>query len=70
MKSIIDNIFSPRFVLVLFSATTCTALFMGKISAEQFLPALMLVLGYFYGSKNAEKAAAAREAGVDDLLEV
>ena len=65
-----DNIFSPRFVLILFESTTCAALFMRIITPEQFLPALMLVLGYFYGSKSGQRDAEAKAAGLETHDEV
>lgn len=59
------NILSPRFVLVLFTLTACVGFLLGRLSPELFAAALMLVLGYYYGSKNGERAAAAKQAGVE-----
>lgn len=56
---------SPRFVLTMFTLTACAGFLLGKLAPELFAGALMLVLGYYYGSKNGERAAAAKQAGVD-----
>ena len=59
-----EKLLSPRFVLVLFAFTTCAGFLLGKLAPELFSGALMLVLGFYYGSKNGQKDAAAIAAGV------
>jgi hypothetical protein len=59
-----EKFFSPKVVLIMFAATACAGFLLGKLAPELFSGALMLVLGYFYGSKNGEKAAKAEAAGV------
>lgn len=59
-----EKLLSPKVVLILFSLTACAGFLLGKLSPELFAAALMLVLGYYYGSKNGEKAAKAEAAGV------
>ncbi len=60
-----DKILSPKFVLVLFSITACAGFILGKLAPELFANALLVVLAYYYGSKNGEKAAKAEAAGLN-----
>lgn len=50
-------------VLVAFAVTACAGFYFGKLSAELFVPALMTVLAFYYGSKQGEALGAARAAG-------
>ena len=58
------KILSPKFVLVLFALTACIGFLIGKLAPELFSGALMLVLGYFYGSQNGKKEAIAEASGI------
>ena len=59
-----EKLLSPRFVLILFAITTCVGFLLGKLAPELFSGALMIVFGFYYGSKNGQKDAAAIAAGV------
>lgn len=59
-----SKILSPKFVLVLFSATACAGFLLNLFAPELFGAALMLVLGYYYGSQNGKKEAQAQAAGL------
>ena len=42
-------------VLLIITIAFCTALFLSIITGEQFLPVVLLVLGYFYGEKKKDE---------------
>ncbi len=54
------NIFksSTRIVLLMFSATLCAGFLLGRVSAEQFLSAAMVVLTAFFTLKGNAPAGA------------
>lgn len=52
----------PIAVLILFALTACAGFLIGRLAAELFSGALMLVLGFYYGKKQGEAAAAAAAA--------
>ena len=60
----IDKFLSPKFVLVAFAIAAIVGFLIGKLSQEFFSNALIMVLSYYYGSKNGEAAAKAKAAGI------
>jgi hypothetical protein len=42
-------------VLLIITIAFCAALFLNIITGEQFLPVVLLVLGYFYGEKKKDE---------------
>lgn len=56
-NDILDRIFNPKFVLIIFAVTACVAFLKGILDLAVFSSALGTVLGYFYGSKQGEAAA-------------
>jgi hypothetical protein len=49
-------------VLLIVSISFCAALFLKIITGEQFLPIVLLVLGFYYKEKNDETVANAMAA--------
>ncbi len=51
---------ASKIVLVLFAASACIALFIGKINADQFVAALSFVFGYYFGVNKPSGAVSSR----------
>ncbi|MDD5726805.1 MAG: hypothetical protein PHC53_05400 [Patescibacteria group bacterium] len=45
---------ATKFVLLAFSGVTCAGFLLGKISPEVFMAATMLILGFYFGSKDKQ----------------
>lgn len=43
---------ATKITLLLFGAVTCAGFLYGRISAEVFMGATMMILGFYFGQKN------------------
>ena len=51
---------TTEIVLLIVAISFCAALFLKIITGEQFLPVVLLVLGYYYKDKSDQEVAEAK----------